>query len=107
MKNMLHCIVKNEGAYWSARCLDFTLYVVGDTQEEAMAKLTGEIDEYLYEAIEGRDKAFAAQLLLRSAPWSDWAVFYIASVLQNYRSMTRLMGQTFQTAVPQGPYRHA
>ncbi len=104
---MLHCIIKNEGDYWSARCLDFTLYAVGETQEEAKEKLVLEIDEYLYQAIEGIDKEFAAQLLLRRAPFQDWALYYAISFLQNFRSFSGWFGQTFQTSIPHRPYHHA
>ena len=45
MTDILHCIAKNEGDYWSARCLDFTLYAVGDTHEEAKSKLAEQINE--------------------------------------------------------------
>ena len=107
MNGVLHCIIKNEGAYWSARCLDFTLYAVGETKAEAEDKLISEIQEYLYEAIEGKDKEFAAQLLLRRAPYQDWLKYYVISFLQNCKSFSTLFGQSFQTTVPHGPYHHA
>ena len=106
MNDVLHCMIKNEGTYWSARCLDFTLYAVGDTQEEAKGKLSSEINEYLYEAIEGIDKEFTARLLLRRAPFQDWALYYVISFLQNCRAVSSWHGQTFQTSVPHGPYHH-
>ena len=51
MQDQLHCLAKKHDGYWSARCLDFTLYAVGDTIEEAKLKLAGQIDQNIYDAI--------------------------------------------------------
>ncbi|MDT4330849.1 type II toxin-antitoxin system HicB family antitoxin [Methylomonas sp. MS20] len=104
---VLHCLAKKHDGYWSARCLDFTLYAVGDSLEEAKAKLIDQIDEYLYDAIEGDDKDYAPALLLRKAPWQDWAVFYIIDFLQRCRSLSEWLGEAFSPNIPHGPYRHA
>jgi hypothetical protein len=47
MSNRLHCIAQKHDGYWSARCLDFTLYAIGDTLEEAKSKLIAEVQDYL------------------------------------------------------------
>lgn len=46
-EQVLHCLAKKYDGYWSARCLDFTLYTVGDTLEEVKAKLFDQIEECL------------------------------------------------------------
>jgi len=107
MNNLLHCIIKKEGAYWSARCLDFTLYAVGETQEEAKIKLSTEINSYLYESTDGLDKKYTAHLLKRRAPLQDWVVYYAVSFLHNYRAISRWLGYTFQTPTPHRPYHSA
>lgn len=107
MDKYLHVIVQYHDEYWSARCLDFTLYSVGNTAEEAKEKLSIEINDFLYEALEGQDKAFAVQLLLRRAPWYEWALFYIVSILQKFHVFRKRIGETFKQSVPHGPYHHA
>jgi hypothetical protein len=107
MTDILHCIAKNEGDYWSARCLDFTLYAVGDTHEEAKSKLAEQINEYIYDALEGEDKDFAAQLLLRKAPLQDWLQYYVIYFLQRCLMLPVRLGEVFNTAIPHGPYHHA
>lgn len=107
MGEYLHIIVQKHDGYWSARCLDFTLYSVGNTAEEAKEKLAIEIDDFLYEAIEGQDKEFAVQLLLRRAPLRDWVIFHVVSLLQHCRVFSKWIGETFKQSVPHGPYHHA
>ena len=104
---MLRCIAIKHDGYWSARCLDFTLYAVGDTSEEAKAKLVEQIDEYIYDALEGEDKDFAAALLLRKAPMHDWLQYYAITLLQHCLAIHSRLGETFKTSIPHGPYRHA
>ena len=103
----MHCLAKKHDGYWSARCLDFTLYTVADTHEEAKSKLFDQINEYLYDAIEGEDKNHAPALLLRKAPWQDWLIFYIVDFLQQCRSLQVWFGEAFSPKIPHGPYHHA
>jgi len=107
VSDYLHFIEQKHNGYWSARCLDFTLYAVGDTQLEARAKLNAEISEFLFDALEGEDRAFAANLLLRRAPWQEWATYYVVSFIQNCWVFSDRIGKAFKDTIPQGPYRHA
>lgn len=107
MINTLHCIAQKEGEYWSARCLDFTLYAVGNTLDEAKSKLSTQIDEYIYDAIEGEDKEFAAELLLRKAPLKDWIVYHTIDFLEHCAMLRGKMGEIFKPAIPHSPYHHA
>jgi hypothetical protein len=76
-------------------------------QLSTRSKLHTEIEEFLYASIEGDDKEFVAQLLLRRAPWQDWALFYFVLFVQNCWLMQDRIGKAFKESVPQGPYRHA
>jgi hypothetical protein len=107
MINTLHCIAIHEGDYWSARCLDFTLYAVGDTREEAKSKLYAQIDEYLYDAFEGEDKEFATELLLRKAPLKDWIIYHAIDLLACCAILKGKLGEIFKPAIPHRPYHHA
>lgn len=102
----LHCIAKKHDGYWSARCLDFSLYAVGDSLEEAKAKLNDEIDDYLFEALEGEEKDNAAYLLLRKAGFSEWVLFYSLDFMARFNAVKTRIGEAFSPALPHGPYRH-
>ena len=107
MSVLLHCIVKKENGYWSARCLDFTLYAVGDSLEDVKTKLCVQINEYLYDALEGEDKRFAAELLLRKAPLRDWVTYYIVGALERVVVLRGVVGEIFKPAIPHTPFHHA
>ena len=107
MNAYLHLLVQKHDNYWSARCLDFTLYAVGDTVQEAREKLDAQIEDYLYDAIEGIDKDYAAQLLLRRAPWQEWVKYYLVVFLQHFRIVSENLGEAIKSSIPQGPFRHA
>lgn len=62
---------QNEGQ-WSLMCLDFSLAAQAETLEEAQVLLQSQIKEYLIEALEGQDRAFAPSLLSRRAPAKYW-----------------------------------
>ncbi|QSA97737.1 type II toxin-antitoxin system HicB family antitoxin [Methylococcus sp. EFPC2] len=106
---ILHCYAKREaGGYWAAYCLDFTLYATGETLDEARSKLDAVIREYLYDALVGEDKAHAPQLLKRSAPLKDWAVYYGLAFLHNVMHMGNTLKHALITeVVPLTPYGHA
>ena len=104
----LHCIAKQHNGYWSARCLDFTLYAVGNSFEEAKEKLDAQISEYLYDATEGEDRAFAPQLLMRRAPRRDWLEYYAIAAVLRFKWLRRVTWATLiDLALPPPPYRHA
>lgn len=72
---------KLDDGIWYAVCLDFCLAAQGDTCEEAMELLFAQIQEYVYDALAGEDKAHAIYLLNRKAPLSQWAEFYTYRIL--------------------------
>lgn len=106
MEYRLHCIIKKHDSYWSARCLDFSLYATGDTQEEAKTKLIDEIDDYLFDAIEGEEKDHAAYLLLRKADAKEWMLFYFLAFVARCQSLKSWIGEAFRPVMPHGPYHH-
>ena len=106
MESKLHCIIKKHDGYWSARCLDFSLYSVGDTADEAKTKLECAIDEYLFDAIEGDEKDNAAHLLLRKADLNEWLWFYLLVFLTRYNHFANWLGEVFSPALPHGPFTH-
>ncbi|MGD0960468.1 MAG: DUF1902 domain-containing protein [Methylomonas sp.] len=74
---IVKCYAEQEGDYWIALCLDFNLAAQGETFEEVKFKLEAMIAEYVYDALAGIDKPYAAQLLSRRAPFSSWFKYYI------------------------------
>jgi predicted RNase H-like HicB family nuclease len=105
----LHGLLRHEQeGYWAAYCLDFTLYAVGDTPEEAMTKLRVIVDEYLVDALIGDDQPYAKELLNRRAPWTEWALVYWLSFLQHCRKAKDRVGSTaFDLPVHMVPCNHA
>jgi hypothetical protein len=63
-------------------CLDFNLAAQGDSFEEAKSKLEAMIADYVYDALAGEDKPYAAQLLARRAPLSFWLKYYFYVFLE-------------------------
>lgn len=73
---IVKCYAEQEGDYWVALCLDFNLAAQGDTFEEVKTKLDAMIAEYVYDALAGPDKQYAAQLLSRRAPFIAWLKYF-------------------------------
>ena len=69
---IVKCYAEQEDNYWVAVCLNFNLAAQGDSFEEVKVKLEAMIAEYVFDALVGQDKAYAAQLLSRRAPLSVW-----------------------------------
>jgi len=70
-------------------CLDFSLAAQDETLEGAKARLEAQIKEYVFDAIEGEDRAFAEQLLTRRAPCAQWARYYFIKALGFVREGVR------------------
>ncbi len=73
---IVKCYAEQEGGCWVAVCLNFNLAAQDDSFEGSKAKLEGMIAEYVYDALAGEDKLYAAQLLSRRAPLSSWLKYY-------------------------------
>lgn len=106
---ILRCYAERQGDQWVALCLDLTLAAQADTFEEARMKLEAMIVEYVYDAVAGEDKEYAAQFLSRRAPLRYWLKFwsYVARARIGVarESLWRLFSEPFPM-LPQQP-RHA
>jgi hypothetical protein len=89
---IVKCYAEQEGGCWVAVCLNFNLASQDDSFEAAKVKLEGMISEYVYDALAGEDKPYAAQLLSRRAPLSSWLKYYLIRLKTAVcHSNTRLM----------------
>ena len=82
----VRCYAEQRGTQWQAFCLDFNLAAQADSFDEAKKKLEAQIDEYVYDALAGEDRAHASVLLRRKAPLTLRARY------QAYRWGWRLRG---------------
>nr|VFK33614.1 MAG: hypothetical protein BECKMB1821G_GA0114241_11701 [Candidatus Kentron sp. MB] len=69
---ILHCYAERKDDLWQAFCLDLTIAAQGESFEEVRRKLAIMVKEYIDDAIEGEDQAYAKQLLTRRAPLRYW-----------------------------------
>ena len=74
---IVKCYAEQEGDCWVAVCLSFNLAAQGDSFDEVKIKLEAMLAEYVYDALAGEDKPYAAQLLSRRAPLSSWIRYYV------------------------------
>lgn len=93
---IVKCYAEQESDYWVAMCLDFNLAAQGDSYDEVKAKLEAMISEYIYDALVGEDKPYAAQLLTRRAPLSSWLKYYTVKLLHG-------AGRVFDEIMPLKP----
>lgn len=92
---IVKCYAEQEDDCWVALCLNFNLAAQGDTFEEAKTKLEAMIAEYVYDALAGEDKPYAAQLLSRSAPFSSWLRYYfIKFKIAAFHTAERIFDET-------------
>lgn len=97
---IVKCYAEQEGGCWVVICLDFNLAAQGDSFDEAKAKLEAMIIEYVYDALVGEDKLYAAQLLTRRAPWSSWLKYYIVKLRALF---VQGAGRVFDETMPLKP----
>ena len=101
---ILSCYAQRSGNQWGAFCLDFTLAAQADTFEGAKSKLEEMIENYLYDALVGEDKAYAADFLTRKAPLSEWikyyAIVFVCKFKHTKMSMYQLINEV-QSLIPQ------
>lgn len=102
---ILRCYAERQDAQWVAVCLDFSLAAQDDTLEGAKARLEAQIEEYVFDAIAGEDRAFAEQLLTRRAPWPQWMRYYLIKGLASLGFMQQGVGRLFSEVIPLKPCR--
>ena len=79
MKNQnhtLHFYGELRDGQWTVMCLNFTLAAQAESLPEAKLKINQQVDMYLKDAIDGQDRAYAHELLSRSAPAKYWLKYY-------------------------------
>jgi hypothetical protein len=86
---ILKCYAEQEEGVWVAVCLDFNLAAQGDSFDEVKKKLESMIEEYVYDALVGEDRAYAGQLLTRRAPLSSWVRYYLLKIKHTIFSGTQ------------------
>lgn len=62
------CYAEKNGNRWQAVCIDYCLAAQSDTYSEVKQKLQGMVNEYLHDALVGKDRGHAHYLLQRKAP---------------------------------------
>jgi hypothetical protein len=92
---IVKCYAEQEGGCWVAVCLDFNLASQGDSFEEVKSKLEAMITDYVFDALAGEDKPYAAQLLSRRAPLSFWLKYYFIKLkIAVFHSAARIFDET-------------
>jgi hypothetical protein len=81
MQLVLRCYGEKKGEVWQAFCIDLNLAVQGDSERDVRLKLNQQVASYLYDALEGEDRKYAAQLLNRKAPLAFRAKYYFYKAL--------------------------
>lgn len=102
----VRCFAEAKGDHWVAVCLEFCLAVQGDSADEVKQKLHAQIEEYVYDAVLGEDRAHARQLMSRHAPLSFYARYYMIKWGMNINVIRRIrdgLARTFKDDVTYEP----
>jgi predicted RNase H-like HicB family nuclease len=100
---LLRCYAEKKDGQWQAFCLDLCLAAQGDSFQEVKRKLGDMIAEYVGDALGGRDKDFAAELLMRRAPFKYWLKFYYFLTLSKVGALHDGVRRMFCQALPLEP----
>lgn len=104
---ILRCYAEQKGQLWQAFCIDLNLAAQGSSLHEVKHKLHDQIGEYLYDALSGEDRKYAAQLLSRKAPIKFFAKYYYIKTLCQAKIVHDGIRETFNEIVPLAPAYHA
>ena len=102
----LRCMAERDGDQWVAQCLDLCLAAQADTYEEAKSKLDLMIREYVEDALVGEDRQYAQELMLRSAPLSQWVKYYWYSFVVGCCKFKTSVYKSFTEIMPMVPGNH-
>ena len=78
----IHLLARRIKDQWVVACLDFDLAAQDCTFEAAQRRLLDQVESYVQEALSIDGGTHASELLSRRAPIANWALFYVAMVLQ-------------------------
>lgn len=103
-QTILRCYAEKKDNIWQAFCIDLNLAVQGETRDEVRTKLHQQIVSYLYDALEGEDKEYAAQLLNRKAPIGFRIKYAFYKILMNFYKAKDGINHIFNEIIPPNPH---
>ena len=96
---ILRCYVKKADTHYVAICIDLCLAAQADTEKQARAMLTGQIEAYVEEALTV-DRQFADELLNRKAPIYQ-RIEYVAILTASKIHLIKVgIAHAFKTILP-------
>jgi hypothetical protein len=100
---LLRCYAEQKLGHWQAFCLDLGLASQGETEAEARGKLNAMMREYLHDALAGEDRQYAEYFLTRKAPMSQWAKYYLYSLMDGLHLHFGTERTLFKKLIPLAP----
>ena len=100
----LRCYVEPSGGQWQAFCVDLDLAAQAESFAEAKEKLDRIINYYVYDALEGEDKAHAESLLCRKAPLRHRMKYRLYAFRDKQRRRAQQSGSALARAAEREPY---
>jgi hypothetical protein len=98
---LLRCYAAKEtDGSWYAICLDLNLFAQADSLQDVKVKLHTMLKEYITEAVTV-DKEYAGSLLCRKAPFSFFARYYFAYIMNLFHTLKNT--RTFNDPLPLVP----
>lgn len=83
---------------WIASCIDLSLMVERPSLEGSLQALHEQIELYVQDVLDTEDKDSISYLLPRPAPWRDFAVYYLISLIVRLRGVFR--APVFKEIIP-------
>ena len=75
-----------KGGQWYGICIDLNIAAQAETPDKLKKKLNGMILSYVDTVLDTDDKESIPELLNRSAPLYNWAVYYLFNLLISFRN---------------------
>jgi hypothetical protein len=97
----IHLLARRIEGQWVVACLDFDLAAQDCTFEAAQRRLLDQVESYVQEALSIDGGTHASELLSRRAPLVNWALFYVAMVLQGLHAAGGILRGYQQPFQPQ------
>lgn len=103
---MLRCYANKHGDQWQAFCIDLCLAAQADSFPEVKLKLEHMMVEYVYDALAGEDREFAAQLLNRKAPMRQIITYHWIRIMHRIGRLRDELHKVFKEPIPLIPQNH-
>jgi hypothetical protein len=104
---ILRCYCEEKGNIWQAFCIDLNLAAQGTSLEEVKHRLQQQIFSYLFDALAGEDRKYAAQLLKRKAPLMFRLKYHYYKLLCKMDGAKENLCRIFDEIMPLGPLKNA